>query len=230
MCGSGCLPQVQAAVRHGRRPGTALWAAVALPAQPQGAVLAPDPASRTPPPWQVQGVVSLWPRQYWVTDLDYLHTYVAQGERGGWWWCKGAAAPLHAHRPLLRTAAPLLAACQPRLVPALPPAMSPTTPLPASIRVQHQPPARTPTHCHHRLVNSPRVRSCPTLPHPPSRLTTPFPPCHACSAGRRPAHLQHHPQRNSGGRGEAPRLARLRQPHRRSEAAAGHSDCVHLPR
>ncbi|PSC68965.1 red chlorophyll catabolite reductase [Micractinium conductrix] len=27
---------------------------------------------------RVQGVVSLWPRQYWVTDLDYLHTYVAQ--------------------------------------------------------------------------------------------------------------------------------------------------------
>ncbi|PSC68982.1 red chlorophyll catabolite reductase [Micractinium conductrix] len=27
---------------------------------------------------RVQGVVSLWPRQYWVTDLDYLHTYMAQ--------------------------------------------------------------------------------------------------------------------------------------------------------
>ena len=168
---------------------------------------------------------------------------------GWWWWKEGGSAPActpasaaHGRAAARRVpggggggggaAARRPAAAPPPPpppVPALPPAMSPTTPLPASIRVPHQPPARTPTHCHRRLVNSPRVRSCPTL-HPPSRLTTLFPPCHACSAGRRPAHLQHHPQRNSGGRGEAPRLARLRQPHRRSEAAAGHSHCVHLPR
>ena len=79
----GVSHRVQAAAWHGRRPGAALSAAVALHAEPQGAALAPDPAPRTTPPLQVQGVVSLWPRQYWVTDLDYLHTYMAQGERGG---------------------------------------------------------------------------------------------------------------------------------------------------
>ena len=29
---------------------------------------------------QVQGVITLWPRQDWVTDLQYLHAYYSAGE------------------------------------------------------------------------------------------------------------------------------------------------------
>jgi hypothetical protein len=53
--------------------------AVALPAS-----LSSDPARCHALPLlcllQVQGVITLWPRQNWVTDLQYLHAYYSAGE------------------------------------------------------------------------------------------------------------------------------------------------------
>lgn len=33
-----------------------------------------------PPLLQLQGIITLWPRQNWVTDLEYTHKYFATGE------------------------------------------------------------------------------------------------------------------------------------------------------
>ena len=167
----GVSHRVQAAAWHGRRPGAALSAAVALHAEPQGAALAPDPASRTTPPLQVQGVVSLWPRQYWVTDLDYLHTYMAQGERGGsGLGGEGGVVVVEGggSAPACTQASAAHGSAAARRLPAAPPPPPPPRSRSASSHVSYDPPAcfhpcATPaagphTHTlHRRLVNSPRV-------------------------------------------------------------------------
>lgn len=80
-----CMPELQrrrCVRQHGGRPGALVCGAgptlEIMQCSPAG--LHVFPCWLPPPPApQLQGIITLWPRQNWVTDLEYTHKYFGTG-------------------------------------------------------------------------------------------------------------------------------------------------------